>query len=88
MVNRCVNPGCGKPLHYLQEGRIFVFDLPDANTPVSVPSGRRLQYFWLCADCSETMVMEQTSELQVRVAVKTGKTQGETLDVLSASLAL
>jgi hypothetical protein len=34
------------------------------------------------------MVMEQTSEMQVRVAVKASKVQGEAADILSGSLAL
>ena len=43
MVNQCANPKCGKPLHYLREGRIFVFDLPDPDVPYlrlgGVPAG-------------------------------------------------
>jgi hypothetical protein len=79
MVNQCANPDCGKPLHYLREGRIFVFDLPDSNVPVPAPGGRarRLQHFWLCGRCSETMVMEQTSEMQIRVSVKARKVELE-----------
>jgi uncharacterized protein YcsI (UPF0317 family) len=74
MVNHCANPKCCKPLHYLRDGRIFVFDLPDPNS--QVPAGgraRRLQHFWLCGSCSETMVMKQTSETQIRVARKLSK---------------
>lgn len=90
MVNQCANPSCGKPLHYLREGRIFVFDLPDPNTPVSAAGGRprRLQHFWLCGNCSETMVMEQTGEMQIRVAVKSTNLQAETVELLKSSLAL
>ena len=90
MVNQCANPNCGKPLHYLREGRIFVFDLPDPDVPVPVPGGRarRLQHFWLCGPCSETMVMEQTSEMQIRVAVKSGKVEMGKAEILPESLAL
>jgi uncharacterized protein YcsI (UPF0317 family) len=90
MVNQCANPSCGKPLHYLREGRIFVFDLPDPHTPVPAAGSRarRLQHFWLCGTCSETMVMEQTSEMQIRVAVKSSRLQAETTDMLPGSLAL
>jgi hypothetical protein len=77
MVNQCANPKCGKPLHYLREGRIFVFDLPDPNVPVSAPGGRarRLQHSWLCGACSETMVIEQTGDTQIQVALKSRKVQ-------------
>ena len=83
MVNQCANSGCGKPLHYLREGRIFVFDLPDPNPPKPAAGGRarRLQHFWLCGSCSETMVMEQTNEMQIRVAIKTQKV-ADTAEIL------
>lgn len=78
MVNQCANPGCGKELHYLREGRIYVFDLPDPDVPVPAPGGRlrRLQHFWLCGPCSETMVLEQTSEMKIRVVVTQPLTTG------------
>ena len=90
MVNQCANSKCGKPLHYLREGRIFVFDLPDPNVPVPAPGGRprRLQHFWLCGQCSETMVMEQTHDMQIRVAFKSHKIEAEEAPVLPSTLAL
>ena len=90
MVNQCANPSCAKPLHYLREGRIFVFDLPDPDLPVPSPGGRarRLQHFWLCGPCSETMVLEQTSEMQIRVAMKSRKVETGKAEILPSSLAL
>jgi len=69
---------------------ICVFDLPDPNPPVPAAGGRarRLQHFWLCGTCSETMVMEQTNEMQIRVAVKARKVKAGTVDILPGSLAL
>jgi hypothetical protein len=70
MMNRCANPNCGKPLHYLREGRIFVFDVADPKPPTPT-FGRRTHHqenFWLCGACSATMVLEETSERQIRVA--------------------
>jgi uncharacterized protein YcsI (UPF0317 family) len=89
MVNQCANPKCGKPLHYLREGRIFVFDLPDPNVSVPAPGGRarRLQHFWLCGQCSETMVMEQTSDMQIRVAFKSRKLETGQAPILPGTLA-
>ena len=79
----------GKPLHYLREGRIFVFDLPDPNVPVPAPGGRarRLQHFWLCGRCSETMVMEQIGDMQIRVATKATKLEAEQAPILPSTLA-
>ena len=89
MVNQCANSRCGKELHYLREGRIFVFDLPDPDVPVPAPGGRarRLQHFWLCGSCSETMVLEQTSETQIRVAPKSRKVEVGRQALLPDSLA-
>jgi hypothetical protein len=89
MMNQCANPECGKPLHYLREGRIFVFDLPDPNVPVPTPGGhaRRLQHFWLCGRCSETMVLEQTTEMQIRLAVRPRKMELGKAELLPGSLA-
>jgi hypothetical protein len=89
VVNQCANPSCGKPLHYLREGRIFVFDLPDPNIPVPALGGRarRLQHFWLCGPCSENMVMEQTSEMEIRVAIKPRKLETGSMEILPGKLA-
>jgi hypothetical protein len=87
MINQCANPKCGKPLHYLREGRIFVFDLPDPNVPEPGSRARRLQHFWLCGPCSETMVMEQTGDTQIRVARKPRKVEAGRAPILPGTLA-
>jgi hypothetical protein len=90
MVNHCANPSCCKPLHYLREGRIFVFDLPDSH-PAAAPAGgraRRLQHFWLCGTCSETMVMKQTGEMQIQLIAKMGKIESGKEGILPAALAI
>jgi hypothetical protein len=57
MVNSCANPKCAKPLHYLREGRIFVFEAEESNGAESV---HHINHFWLCGDCSRTMRLEKT----------------------------
>jgi hypothetical protein len=72
MVNNCANPKCGKPLHYLREGRIFVFDLPEQASAASGKKMRRIEHFWLCGECSRTMDMRQSSDrVQVFLQHKT-----------------
>jgi hypothetical protein len=70
MVNHCANPKCAKPLHYLREGRIFVFNMqPDSPEGVTDRTIHRLQHYWLCGDCSQTMLLEKTSN-GIRLVVK------------------
>lgn len=67
MVNNCANPKCAKPLHYLREGRIFVFDAEiDSDKPI-----HRMEHFWLCGACSQTMRLEKTLQ-GVQVVIKSG----------------
>lgn len=62
MVSHCANPKCAKPLHYLREGRIFVFDVVGRDSEANGKRARRMEHFWLCGTCSQTMVMEQTAD--------------------------
>jgi hypothetical protein len=67
MVKNCANPKCAKPLRYLREGRIFVFDAEgDSDAPV-----HRMEHFWLCGVCSQTMRLEKTVQ-GVRAVLKPG----------------
>jgi hypothetical protein len=62
MVNHCANPQCAKPLHYLREGRIFVFDVPLQNLGGDGKRTRRIEHYWLCGACLQTMLLEQSTE--------------------------
>ena len=68
MINQCANPNCSKLLHYLREGRIFAFDMPDPRGPViSGRVARRREHYWLCGDCMQSHVVVQSGETGVRV---------------------
>jgi hypothetical protein len=62
MVSNCANPKCGKPLHYLRDGRIFLFEMSDKVTVMNGKRVRRVEHFWLCGACSQTMAMTQSTE--------------------------
>ncbi len=51
MVNCCANPECRKPLHYLREGKIFLFSVRRSQDrqDFGIP---RLEHYWLCGPCS------------------------------------
>jgi hypothetical protein len=72
MINQCANLTCSKPLHYLREGRVFVFDVSDAHIVQGSdgPRERRLEHYWLCGDCAQTFMLERTAEGKIRVIAR------------------
>ena len=62
MVSNCANPKCAKPLHYLRDGRVFVFDVPDKVVAAGGKRTRHIEHFWLCGTCSQTMAMKQSTD--------------------------
>jgi hypothetical protein len=61
MVDHCANSKCAKPLHYLREGRIFVFEVED-KTDSNGKRTRRLEHYWLCGPCAQTFILERKQE--------------------------
>ena len=68
MVSNCANPECAKPLHYLREGRIFVFEVQEKlASGTDKKPGRHLEHFWLCGVCSMQFQVEQERDNSIRV---------------------
>jgi hypothetical protein len=67
MVSNCANAGCGKPLHYLRDGRIYIFDTSVGATSPGEKRQRHLEHYWLCGTCAETLMMTQDSQGVIRV---------------------
>lgn len=76
MVKNCANPNCGKPLRYLREGRIFVFETKDNDATGPI---RRMEHFWLCGACSLTLSLEKTSQ-GVQAVLKRGMRVQQNVD--------
>ncbi len=70
MVNNCANPSCNKPLHYLRDGRIFVFEVTGDAVGADGKRSRHLEHYWLCGDCAPTMVLERHSKDGVQLMPK------------------
>ena len=70
MVNHCANPQCCKPLHYLREGRVYVFDVTRHQPVGTERVARRMEHFWLCGTCCEAFSLEQTEDAGVRISTK------------------
>jgi len=62
MLHKCANPNCTKPFRKLSEGKLFLVETDaakdrDNNSSWDGGSGRHLEYFWLCAECSHGMTL-------------------------------
>jgi hypothetical protein len=66
MVDYCANPQCLKPLHYLREGTVYIFE----GTDLEMRSAHKLEHYWLCGDCSLTSRLERTPERELRLVPK------------------
>jgi hypothetical protein len=51
MVSQCANPDRRRELRYLRDGKIYQFVLS------SKTGSKRLEHFWLCGECSKTMIL-------------------------------
>jgi hypothetical protein len=58
MVSNCANPECGKPLHYLRDGKIFQLHFRSADNKNVT---KRVEHFWLCGDCSVVYDVRQAA---------------------------
>ena len=70
MVNNCANPECNKPLHYLRDGRVYLFEVSSARLGADGKRLRSLEHYWLCGDCSPALTLECTPERGVAVRAK------------------
>lgn len=64
MLSKCANPECTAAFHYLHDGRLFQIDTsiayPLEARPELVAEAKpphRVEYFWLCGQCSSTMTL-------------------------------
>jgi hypothetical protein len=55
MLSKCMNPSCSKPFRYLSTGRLFTLEMPVP--PHAAGSGRHLERFWLCTQCSAELIV-------------------------------
>lgn len=70
MLNCCANPTCKKPLHYLREGRIFIFEVPTNTVTPEGKKHRAIEHYWLCGDCDPLMLLEHSDRSGVSVRMR------------------
>ena len=79
MVSKCANPDCSAPFRYFHTGKLFRADTAfgfDSRTmgqdaEQSKPP-RRLEFFWLCEDCSGKMTLSFNRDSGVTVRPNEG----------------
>ena len=76
MLSKCANPSCSASFYYLHQGKLFRCETPVGNeSPQDAgmkKSARRLEFFWLCADCASklTLTFKDGEGVMVQPAVK------------------
>ena len=60
MVSQCANPDCKRELRYLREGRVYVFVIAED------AGNKRLEHFWLCGECSRSMILTCVNQSEVK----------------------
>ena len=81
MVSQCANPDCSRELNYLRDGKIYQFVLSPKT------GSRRLEHFWLCGECSKTMILICVDQSEVKTVGKanTDPPRIESRDSLASS---
>jgi hypothetical protein len=64
MISECANPDCRRELRYLRDGKIYQFVLS------SKTGSKRLEHFWLCGECSKTMILIRVGQSEVKTVGK------------------
>lgn len=68
MLSKCANPACPTPFRYLRDGHVYQFERPVEPAESGPRQARRLEYFWLCGPCSQTLTLALDERGQVSVA--------------------
>jgi hypothetical protein len=57
MLSKCVNYACSVRFLYLHEGKLFKVDTPAPPHRAHSEAGRRIEHFWLCGRCAQTLTV-------------------------------
>ncbi len=73
MVNHCANPICHKPLHYLRDGKVFLFSHKNSGVDQSGKASR-LEHYWLCGICAKEWTLTTDGKDSVKL-IKTRRSK-------------
>lgn len=84
MVNHCANPACKKQLHYLRDGKVFLFSTKKSSEKSSkLPY--RLEHYWLCGDCAKLWTLSMDGDCEVKLVENSRKRARAHFPIPSAS---
>jgi hypothetical protein len=86
MVSQCANPNCQKPLHYLRDGKVFLFSRK--NNLKGISALQNLEHFWLCGDCAKQWTLIIDGQNEVRLLERKRRHARRTYGAPSAAAAL
>ena len=69
MVSHCANPNCQKPLHYLREGKVFLFTCKNTSKQNS-KAIQLLEHYWLCGACAKQWTLTMDGENGIQLVEK------------------
>lgn len=69
MLSHCANTSCNKPLHYLREGKVFLFSRKNSSKQNSNPF-QLLEHYWLCGECARTWTLTMDGERGIQLSEK------------------
>ncbi len=75
MLSKCANPDCSATFGYFHLGRVFRANFPTAfdrrratmGDGGSISKPRRLEFYWLCEQCSQKMTLVYDKDAGVKV---------------------
>lgn len=73
MVGKCSNPSCSAPFRYLKDGILFRLE---SNPTLPLSKSERVEYFWLCNQCSTTMTLGLREDDTVVAVMRSQPTLG------------
>jgi len=82
MVAKCSNPSCSTSFHYLKKGSLFRLETLPAARPSKFV---RVEYFWLCEQCSGAMTLRLGEEGTVMAVPLPEPVSGVAADVALSS---
>ncbi len=64
MLSKCANPACSTPFRYLRDGKLFEIDsrASESSAVGERKPIRRVEFFWLCGDCSAELTIINDKE--------------------------